>query len=143
MVPVIEAAERVSTELLHLCDFHVHRETSLSMQQHFPALVAAMDMTPLILPVQSSVNVILPPNNQVSQTHRPFPSQVPMITGFDDTIEIMHSLQKPRKIIIHASDGHRYPFLCKPRDDLRKDARLMEFDSMINKLLQSLSLIHI
>ena len=137
VVPVIEAAERVSTELLHLCDFHVHRETSLSMQQHFPALVAAMDMTPLILPVQSSVNVILPPNNQVSQIHRPFPNQVPMIIGFDDTIEIMHSLQKPRKIIIHASDGHRYPFLCKPRDDLRKDARLMEFDSMINKLLQS------
>lgn len=58
---------------------------------------------------------------------------------FDDTIEIMHSLQKPRKIVVHASNGTRYPFLCKPRDDLRKDARLMEFDAMINKLLQASS----
>ena len=49
----------------------------------------------------------------------------------------MPSLQKPRKIVIMGSDGKRYAFLCKPKDDLRKDARLMEFDSMINKLLQA------
>jgi serine/threonine-protein kinase ATR len=137
VVPIVEAAERVSTELLHLCEYQVHRETKLRMPQHFPALIAAVQRTPLILPLQSSVNVILPPNNQVNQTHRPFPSHAPTILGFDDTIEIMNSLQKPRKIVIQASDGLRYPFLCKPRDDLRKDARLMEFDSMINKLLQS------
>ena len=137
VVPIVEAAERVSTELLHLCEYQVHKETKLRMPQHFPALIAAVQRTPLILPLQSSVNVILPPNNQVSQTHRPFPSNAPTILGFDDTIEIMNSLQKPRKIVIQASDGLRYPFLCKPRDDLRKDARLMEFDSMINKLLQS------
>lgn len=137
VVPLIESAERLSTELLNLCDFHVHKETALSMQRQFPALLAAVQMTPLILPLQSSLNVILPPNNQVTDTHRPFPTRLPMIQGFDDTVEIMHSLQKPRKIVVHASDGRRYPFLCKPRDDLRKDARLMEFDAMINKLLQS------
>lgn len=48
----------------------------------------------------------------------------------------MSSLQKPRKIGIVGSDGRVYPFLCKPKDDLRKDARLMEFNSMINKLLK-------
>lgn len=137
VVPIIEAAERVSTELLHLCEFHVHKEATLSMQRHFPALIAAVQTTPLILPLQSSVNVNLPPDNHVHTDHRPFPRNLPTIQGFDDTIEIMHSLQKPRKVVIHASDGHKYPFLCKPRDDLRKDARLMEFDSMINKLLQS------
>jgi len=45
-------------------------------------------------------------------------------------------MQKPRKIGIMGSDGKVYPFLCKPKDDLRKDARLMEFNSMINKLLK-------
>lgn len=48
----------------------------------------------------------------------------------------MSSLQKPRKITVWGSDGKQYPFLCKPKDDLRKDARLMEFNSMINKLLR-------
>lgn len=33
------------------------------------------------------------------------------------------------------SDGIERPFLCKPKDDLRKDARMMEFNAMINRLL--------
>lgn len=48
----------------------------------------------------------------------------------------MSSLQKPRKISIYGDDGATYAFLCKPKDDLRKDARLMEFNSMIIKLLK-------
>ncbi|WFD35666.1 non-specific serine/threonine protein kinase [Malassezia cuniculi] len=135
---VMMAGERLSTELLRLCEYPVGRETTLSIRQHFNAL-AHMEGTQLLLPLQSSINVTLPPNNVASQGHRPFPSDLPMIVGFDDTVEIMHSLQKPRKITILASNGARYPFLCKPRDDLRKDARLMEFDAMINKLLQSTS----
>lgn len=59
-----------------------------------------------------------------------------IFVGFSDEIIIMSSLQKPRKISIRGSDGKDYPFLCKPKDDLRKDARLMEFNSMINKLLK-------
>ena len=139
VVRVMDAAEQLSTELLHLCEHPVGRESTLSMERHFPLLAAAAQTQELIVPLQSSVNVTLPPNNLVSQHHRPFPGTPPHILGFDDTIEIMHSLQKPRKVVIQASNGARYPFLCKPRDDLRKDARLMEFDSMINKLLQSSS----
>lgn len=48
----------------------------------------------------------------------------------------MSSLQKPRKITVRDSHGRSYGFLCKPKDDLRKDARLMEFNSMIIKLLK-------
>lgn len=54
-----------------------------------------------------------------------------------DEIEVMKSLAKPRKITIEGSDGQIYMFLGKPKDDLRKDARLMDFNSMINKLLRS------
>ena len=38
---------------------------------------------------------------------------------------------------VTASDGKRYHFLCKieRRGDLRKDARVMEFNSMVNRLL--------
>lgn len=34
-----------------------------------------------------------------------------------------------------SGDGVEHPFLCKPKDDLRKDARMMEFTTMINRLL--------
>lgn len=47
----------------------------------------------------------------------------------------MKSLAKPRKVTIHGSDGQTYAFLGKPKDDLRKDARLMGFNSIINKIL--------
>ena len=49
----------------------------------------------------------------------------------------MSSLARPRKITLIGSDGKTYPFLGKPQDDLRKDARLMDFYAIINKLLQS------
>ena len=49
----------------------------------------------------------------------------------------MKSLAKPRKITITGSDGKKYMFLGKPKDDLRKDARLMDFNSIINKLLRT------
>lgn len=55
---------------------------------------------------------------------------------FDDDVVVMSSLQKPRKISIIGSDGKLYSFLAKPKDDLRKDARLMQFNDMIIKLLK-------
>jgi serine/threonine-protein kinase ATR len=49
----------------------------------------------------------------------------------------MSSLIRPKKLTIIGSDGNQYPFLLKPQDDLRKDARLMDFNGMINKLLKN------
>ena len=46
------------------------------------------------------------------------------------------SLQAPKKIKIKASNGTSQNFLCKPKDDLRKDARLTELASIINKCLK-------
>ena len=56
-----------------------------------------------------------------------------------DQIDIMASLQRPKKIFFIGDNAKEYPFLVKPNDDLRKDARLMDFNSMINKLLKSRS----
>ena len=61
---------------------------------------------------------------------------VVLVPGFVDEIEVMRSLQKPRKFGIKASDGETYYFLAKPKDDLRKDARLMDLNGVINKLLK-------
>lgn len=51
-------------------------------------------------------------------------------------VEILASLQKPKKISLKGSDGKFYTMMCKPKDDLRKDCRLMEFNCLINKVLR-------
>ena len=42
------------------------------------------------------------------------------IAGMNDAMLVMASLQKPKKIVFRGSDGNEYPFLAKPKDDLRK-----------------------
>lgn len=53
-----------------------------------------------------------------------------------DDVSVLHSLQRPRKISVRGSDGRVYGLQCKPKDDLRKDQRLMEFNAMINRSLK-------
>ena len=58
------------------------------------------------------------------------------VLAFQDDVLVLSSLQRPRKITVRGSDGLLYSLLCKPKDDLRKDQRLMEFNSMINRALK-------
>lgn len=48
-------------------------------------------------------------------------------------VEVMASLQKPKKIVFMGSDAQPYTFLAKPKDDLRKDQRLMELATALNR----------
>ena len=58
-------------------------------------------------------------------------------TAWLDEVEVMKSLARPKKLALRGSDGQIYMFLGKPKDDLRKDARLMDFNMIINKLLKA------
>lgn len=110
----------------------------------------------LIIPLQESLNASLPPQSSISDaTHQPFPANPPTFQSqfmfdhvdficadcasaeFFEEIEIMRSLAKPRKISLQGSNGKIYTFLGKPKDDLRKDARLMDLYTLMNKLLKS------
>ncbi|KAJ1935741.1 serine/threonine-protein kinase M1, partial [Linderina macrospora] len=62
---------------------------------------------------------------QRAKLHQPCSSDLPTISGFADEVKIMGSKQRPKKIKILGSDGRWYRFLCKSKDDLRKDARVM------------------
>jgi serine/threonine-protein kinase ATR len=66
-----------------------------------------------------------------------FPDAAPTIERFDRNVEVMSSKERPKKLTVLASDGLRYPFLCKTerRGDLRKDARMMEVAALLNRLL--------
>lgn len=54
------------------------------------------------------------------------------LTQFDDQVHVLPSLQRPKKIHLICSDGVKRPFLCKPKDDLRKDMRFLELAYMTN-----------
>eukprot|EP01134_Creolimax_fragrantissima_P003020 CFRG3020T1 len=93
----------------------------------------------VMLPLTSTLTATLPTSQLYKdsyKSHSPFPKNAPTIFGFGDKIEVLTSLQKPKKLTIIGSDGREYVFLCKPKDDLRTDSRVMEFFSMINKLLR-------
>ncbi|KAJ3016848.1 serine/threonine-protein kinase M1, partial [Thoreauomyces humboldtii] len=135
---LIQEGQALSGHLLDLCNFPLPRgESTLSVKKHFRVMERlAQGGLQIIVPLQTTMTVGLPSGKQASSDHRPFPSDAPTILGFHDEIEVMSSLQRPRKLTIKGSDGRDYIFLCKPKDDLRKDCRLMEFNSMINKLLK-------
>ncbi|KAJ2934534.1 hypothetical protein H1R20_g2555, partial [Candolleomyces eurysporus] len=127
----------MTNELLALSTHPVDDNTkTLSMSRTFSNL-RSLGNCDLLIPLQESLTVNLPSSSSAEGVHQPFPVDAPTFKGFADEIEIMKSLAKPRKITIHGSDGQIYMFLGKPKDDLRKDARLMDFNSIINKLLKT------
>ncbi|XVE93918.1 hypothetical protein REPUB_Repub01dG0235600 [Reevesia pubescens] len=124
---------------IKLC-FHAGQPKSrtINISTEFSSLKRMMPLG-IIMPIQQSLTVSLP-TYDVNLTE-PLSSDIfsgvelPTISGIADEAEILSSLQRPKKIILLGSDGIERPFLCKPKDDLRKDARMMEFTAMINRLL--------
>ncbi|TIA92820.1 hypothetical protein E3P81_01253 [Wallemia ichthyophaga] len=134
---IIQEALTLVHELLSLCVKHVNQdEWTISLKRSFPRLVGLAPMN-FMLPLQSSMTVSLPATNKHTTSHQPFPDRPVRVAKFVDEVELMKSLVKPRKLTIIGDNGQDYSFLCKPDDDLRKDARLMDFNSMINKFLKS------
>ena len=130
-------AQSLADSLIDLCNHKVAREiTSISMSRDFRKLQKLVTGTPcsMIIPLEQSLNAELP--SVSSGNHKPFHADLPQIIDFGEKIDVLSSLQRPKKIFMVGSDGVSYPFLCKPDDDLRKDSRLMEFNAIVNKLLK-------
>lgn len=97
--------------------------------------------TRILLPIQAALTTILPTSGLAprDEHHVAFSSSAQIyIKAFSDKADVMMTKEKPKRIEILGTDGQLYSFLCKREKsgDLRKDARMMEFNSMINKLLQ-------
>jgi len=134
----IQDCRRLTERLLELCEKDFGANT-FSLSRTFKPLMRVVEDTnfsKILLPLQSAVTVNLPATVSRGSNHNPFPDHQVYIKGFDDTVEVLPSLQKPKKITMIGSDGQRYVMMCKPKDDLRKDCRLMEFNGIINKFLR-------
>eukprot|EP01135_Chromosphaera_perkinsii_P001010 Nk52_evm24s156 gene=Nk52_evmTU24s156 len=133
---VIKRMICLSDSLISLCDLRIEQhEKSFSLDQKLRKLRRNSE-SGLLVPIQSSLTCVLPTTATAPEHYSAFPGVLPTIYEFEDRVELMASLQRPRKFIIVGSDGVRYPFLAKPKDDLRKDSRVMELNSMINRLLK-------
>ncbi|KAL9884965.1 ATR serine/threonine kinase meiotic 41 isoform 1-T4 [Glossina fuscipes fuscipes] len=65
----------------------------------------------------------------------PFPYKSVYIRGISEEIVVLRSAAKPKKICIECSDGLSYNVMIKPKDDLRRDFRLMEFNGLVKRYL--------
>ncbi|GLD94292.1 hypothetical protein PINS_up002902 [Pythium insidiosum] len=122
-------------------------EELISLASHDPANQRKIHIrltrirTRILVPIQSALNTVLPASGLApsDDNHAAFsPHSQVHIKAFSDKAEVMMTKEKPKRIEVLGSDGKLYPFLCKREKtgDLRKDARMMEFNTMINKLLQ-------
>lgn len=91
----------------------------------------------LVVPIEATLIASLPRNPEVQPRSykAAFSGNVITIASFSDDVLVLSSLQRPRKLTVRGSDGRLYGLLCKPKDDLRKDQRLMEFNAMVNRTL--------
>ncbi|XP_063698186.1 serine/threonine-protein kinase ATR-like [Culicoides brevitarsis] len=92
----------------------------------------------ILMPIQEQMSIVKPPTrdrDKPASHHKPFPNEPIYIHDILDRASILTSLQKPKKITLVGSNGRHYDILMKPKDDLRKDFRLMEFNNVIKQIL--------
>ena len=130
--------QKLSDQLLQVCEGNIQGKpgtVSMARDLGFNHKTAPCR---LVIPLESTLTAMLPPviDNANMRLHRAFSKDTVTISTFLDDVLVLQSLQRPRKISIRGSDGRIYGLLCKPKDDLRKDQRLMEFNAMINRFLK-------
>lgn len=95
----------------------------------------------IVVPIKSVLTVCLPNdiNENNDKIEERFPNCNIIMKDFDREAQIMPSKERPKTIISNASNGKKYKFLCKTesKGDLRKDSRLMDFATLINRLFNN------
>ena len=59
------------------------------------------------------------------------------VVRLSSSIDVFASKERPKKLIFRNENGEEFYFLCKQekRGDLRKDLRVMEYVSIVNRIL--------
>ncbi|KIX95534.1 uncharacterized protein Z520_08654 [Fonsecaea multimorphosa CBS 102226] len=132
------SGQKFVKELLRVSEFEIRQKVtkiSLARDLGFNHKIAP---SKLVVPNQACLIPSMPTSFDPAQlkAFRPFAKEPVTISAFVDEALVLASLQKPRKLTIRGSDGNMYSVLAKPKDDLRKDQRLMEFNNMINRFLK-------
>ncbi|KAK4229553.1 protein kinase rad3 [Podospora fimiseda] len=135
---MLRMGEKLAEQLLHACtvgDFQSNRTTNASISRDLQ-FNHACTPCPLVVPIETCLTATLPTVTDNVKRHKAFSRDVITIEAFLDHVLVLGSLAKPRKLTARGSDGKEYGLLIKPKDDLRTDQRLMEFNGLINRSLK-------
>ena len=135
---MIASGQRLSDGLLQACEAPVEpRVPKVSLFKDL-GLNSKLAPNALVVPTEIALTASVPRvcSGESIRKHKPFVQDLITIHSFEDDVLVLTSLQRPRKLTVRGSDGKRYGLLCKPKDDLRKDQRLMEFNGVINRALK-------
>ena len=136
----LEDAILFSKKIDELCDKKTEDNQKVTsfreLLPSLPALFNQRSLSPLILPIQRNMVVTCPTSEANPDIYNPFPAGVVTVAGVEDQIHVMMSLVKPKKITLRGSDGRLYSFLAKPKDDLRRDCRLMDLACLLNRMFR-------
>ncbi|KAK1813304.1 serine/threonine-protein kinase M1 [Friedmanniomyces endolithicus] len=135
---LITQSQKLSDALLQASERPVEpRKSHISLTKDLEFSVKLAPIS-LVVPVESTLLANLPidANTDKVRKHKAFAQDKITIHAFTDDVLVLSSLQRPRKINVRGSDGKLYSLLCKPKDDLRKDQRLMDFNGIINRALK-------
>ncbi|KAK8072291.1 hypothetical protein PG996_005639 [Apiospora saccharicola] len=135
---LLRMGEKLADQLLLACnngDFQSNRTTHASITRDLN-FNHKCTPCPLVVPIETCLTATLPTLTDNVKKHKAFSRDVITIESFLDDVLVLGSLAKPRKLTARGSNGKSYGLLIKPKDDLRTDQRLMEFNSMINRSLK-------
>lgn len=135
---LLRMGEKLAEQLLVACnngDFQTNRTTMASITRDLN-FNHKCTPCPLVVPIEACLTATLPTLTDNVKKHKAFSGDVITIDSFLDQVLVLGSLAKPRKLTARGSDGKLYGLLIKPKDDLRTDQRLMEFNGLINRSLK-------
>ena len=87
----------------------------------------------LLVPTRAALTAALDAGGNKPQ----FSADAPRIARFLDDVDVLNSKARPKKLTLDTSAGRRVRLLCKreKEGDLRKDARVNDFNQVVNRLL--------
>ncbi|OAD01888.1 hypothetical protein MUCCIDRAFT_111232 [Mucor lusitanicus CBS 277.49] len=137
IIEIIQQATAVKDAFYEVLNIHADDEYMDLNGRGFNNPFSHLQDLNIYLPNEATLVPTLPGHiRQDDNSINAFPNVLPTIKSFDSKVAIMKSLQKPKRIKVTGSDGEVYSFLLKKEDDLRNDARTMEFFYMINHFLR-------
>ena len=82
----------------------------------------------LALPIKSNMDLLYNLRNDIDK-------RVVFYHRFHEKVKILFSLQQPKRVKVTGTNNMIYYLLFKPKDDLRKDNKVMEFSTVMDGLL--------
>lgn len=132
---VLRYAKIICDSLLTICNCSASlfpKEQGLTELSPVQKLNPMLPRARFVLPVLSN----LTPDITAEVLEGVF-ATTPCFNHFKDRVTVMQSLQRPKRIWVATDDGREISFLCKSKDEPRKDIRMMEMATLMNSFFLS------